>query len=335
MAPKRSNTDLQQDLYFRSPFCVVWEITDSCNLSCVHCRASCENSQKIRRNRVVEELVLDYVLKEKVFVVNLSGGEPLLHPEIVQITDFLTTQGVWVGISTNGLVWGKFARRLCDVGLRYIQVSVDGPANIHNHIRGNPLSYNKAIETLLSAKSLGLKTQINTVISRLTAPFLEDMYNLAEQVDASLHFRRFIPTGRGLENKKIMLAKDEHHLLIDKMIELQNRGRVDIDIEDPLIITAKPVIDKTAIGCSAGVTQIGISTSGDIYPCIFFRMAVGNITDKSFSEIWNHSEILKALRCRSIQPCSECVFSRNCGGCRACATAYDKEDPYCLGPIRY
>lgn len=314
---------------FRAPFTVVWEVTDSCNLSCLHCRTGCEGPGPVRRNEAVEQVVERYLVREQVFVVNLSGGEPLLHDGIVDLVRRLSGHGVRVGLSTNGLLWPRLARDLVAAGLAYVQVSIDGPEPVHRRIRGAPGAYEAAVSAVRSARKLGLRTQVNTVLTTASIPHLEAMYVLVASLGADWHLRRFIPTGSGRRNSALLPDPAGHVELLRQLLAMRERGGVDIDIEDPLVTRLLPRDQRPAIGCGAGSTQLGISMDGDIYPCIFFRTPVGNVLRHDLDAIWRTDALLASMRTRDTPACRGCALAASCGGCRACAPDAFGDDPLC------
>lgn len=314
---------------FRSPLTLVWEITDSCNLACVHCRAACDGLRAVRRDEAVESYLLDYVAREKVFVVNISGGEPLLHPDLAGIVARLTADGVHVGVSTNGFLWPRNSERLIAAGLRYVQISLDGPPEVHNRIRRNPQAYDAAIAGLRDARRHGIRTQMNTVLSRLSAPHLDWIYALASELEVQLHVRRFIPVGTGKVNRELIPGPEEHLALIRRLVELQSRGAVQMDIEEPLTARLLPAGERPQMGCGAGTTQIGIAMNGDIFPCIFFRHPIGNVLREGLDAAWPGDPLLESIRDRDTAACSNCHLAAACGGCRACAPTPFADDPLC------
>lgn len=314
---------------FRSPFTLVWEITDSCNLACLHCRSACDGIKSVRRNRLVEARVLDYVVRERVFVVNLSGGEPLLHPDILDLTSHLSGRGVQVGVSTNGFLWSRLGEGLVQAGLEYVQVSLDGPESVHNRIRGNRHAFTVALSALESARRMGIRAQMNTVLSALVVPHLEEMYELARDLGVALHVRRFIPTGTGERNQQLIPGPEEHMKLLQRLVGLWRRGEVNMDIEAPLAALVLRPDERPAMGCGAGTTQIGISMDGDVYPCIFLRAALGNLLKRDLDDIWRGSRLLQNIRDRDTVACSQCSLADACGGCRACAPTPYQDDPLC------
>lgn len=317
---------------FRAPLTMVWEITDSCNLACLHCRTTCDGPGEVRRNQDVERFVEAYVERQRVFVVNLSGGEPLLHPGVVDLVGRLTRCGAQVGLSTNGLVWSRLASELAAAGLAYVQVSIDGPEPVHRQIRGHPGAYEAAVDAVRSARALGLRAQINTVLTSVCVPHLEALYELAASLDAVWHVRRFIPTGTGLRNPELAPSPHDHARLLRRLLKLQRQGAVDMDIEDPLNVRLRPRDQRPALGCGAGSTQLGISMNGDVYPCIFFRRPIANVLRDDLDAVWCGDALLESIRTRDNPACRDCSLAASCGGCRACAGEPFGDDPLCPGP---
>jgi AdoMet-dependent heme synthase len=313
---------------FISPFCVVWEITDTCNLNCKHCRAS-RIKGNVRRNEIVEEIVLQELIKNRVLVVNISGGEPLLHPKCIEYVKYFSDNGIFVGLSTNGILFPKYGKELKDANIGFVQFSLDGSPEIHNTLRGRKDAFEKSIIAAKYAKDLGIKTQFNTVLTSTNLKCIDYLVNIGEKYGIELHFRRFVPVGFGKENQQLIPDKDEYKEAIVKLLRLQNEKELQILIEEPLISLWSKGENTPQIGCGAGITQLGIDTDGNTYPCIFYRTSVGNILESKLSDIWNNSELLNTLRSRNYGECKACKLKDSCGACNACTPNLLGNDIFC------
>ncbi len=306
-----------------SPISVVWEITNNCNYKCPHCRAfqKYEKENIENENKIIEELI-----KSRVFVVNISGGEPLLNPRVFEIARKLTDNNIYVIISTNGYFYKKYRKQILKSGIKMVQVSLDGPKELHEKFRGVENSYEKALEALIIAKEDGLRTQMNVTITQENLNTLEWNYEKAKEIGVNkVFYRRVVPYGKAKINSYVLPDKKIYYEKIKKLAALNSKD-LQVLIDDPILNVLLNHNNQNYLACSAGINNLGISSNGDVFPCIFLREKVGNLMEESLKNIWNHSEILKNLRQRKINQCGSCKFQFSCGGCRAFSGIYEKDE---------
>jgi AdoMet-dependent heme synthase len=312
---------------------VAWEVTSACNLSCAYCRASA--SPKPSKDELSTEEALSFIdqVAELSPMLIMSGGEPLLRPDIFTLIRHATEKGLRVSLATNGTtLTPDLVDEIKASGVRRVSVSLDGASpEVHDSSRGKGTFHRtmKGIEFLRPK----IEFQINMTITRRNLRQAKAMMDLAEDIGAKgLHFFFLVPTGRGREDDLIS-AEDQEALL--KQISDES-GRRDIEIQ----VTCAPQYariagpGKRAGGCLAGISFVFVSKKGEVYPCGYLPLLAGNIREKSFPEIWNASEAFKALRERSLKgKCGDCAFRLKCGGCRARAFSqtgdYLGSDPLC------
>lgn len=311
----------------KSPVAVVWEITNNCNFMCPHCRAYMAPSED---ENAIEERILSEIIKNDVISVNLSGGEPLLNKRVTELVNRLSERNIDVGISSNGWLFEQKSEELIKNGLCFLQVSVDGTREQHDKFRGVEGAFDRAINALRIARKYGIRTQMNVTITSQNLNTL--MYNieLAKKLDIDrIFFRRVVPVGKGDVNRYVLPEKEKYLKTITKISKLQIPN-LDIAIDDPILTVMKKEseIELNSIGCTAGIKSLGISSKGDVYPCIFLREKLGNITEMDLAQIWDNSKLLKKLRNRDIGKCGACKYKFICGGCRA-FSGIDNKDEMC------
>ena len=310
----------------KSPIACVWEITNRCNFKCPHCRAfeySCHENAECE-NEIIRQLV-----KNSIISVNISGGEPLLNPRVLDIIRKLSLNGIDVGISTNGYLYWSKAEELNAAGISFVQVSVDGPEEIHDKFRGKKGAYENAIKSLLVAKDLGHFTQMNTTITAVNYKYIFDNILLAEKIGVNrIFFRRIVSEGLAKNNDKLIPNKKDYFEVLKKLIvyKYNKNSSVHISIDDPIIsILDKNRYSTSSVCCSAGITSLGIDSNGNVYPCIFARTNIGNLLENDLGEIWRESVILEKLRNRDISECGGCEYKYSCGGCRGASGLFEKD----------
>ena len=309
-------------LNLKSPISVVWEITNNCNFKCPHCRAYEEFTID---DEQIENKIIDELIKNDSLTVNISGGEPLLNPRIFEIIQRLSNANMYVGISTNGWLYKEKRKKLLEAGLKFIQVSLDGDKMLHEKFRGVEGSYERAVDTLKQAKKDGLFTQMNVTITSENLKTLEWNYNKALEIGVDkILYRRVVSAGKAVENDYIIPNKKEYIDTIQKLIKLDN-SKLIVAVDDPIIYAIQDIESDEKLGCAAGIKSVGISSNGDIYPCIFLREKLGNITKDNLEELWQNNEILNKLRNKDINECGKCKYKFSCGGCRAASGIFEKD----------
>ncbi len=339
----------------KAPRIIAWEITRSCNLSCAHCRAAAEFGH------YHGELSLDQIkatIDDIVTITNpiiiLTGGEPLMRPDIWEIADYAWEKGAMPVIGTNAtLITEEIAQKMVEHRIPRISVSVDFPtAEEHDKFRGIEGCFDDTINGIKIAKAHGIGVQINTTVTKLNHTRLEEMHALALElgVDA-FHIFMLVPTGRGEDLREVELTPDEYENALVWAYERQKTSplhfkptdspqyyriiRQKAKEEGREVNAAEYGLDAMTRGCLGGITFCFISHTGDVQPCGYFDMQLGNVKEQPFSQIWTESNVFNDLRDYSKLKgkCGACEFRGVCGGCRARALAntgdYMQEEPYC------
>jgi radical SAM protein with 4Fe4S-binding SPASM domain len=314
---------------------IAWETTAACNLSCSYCRASA--SPDPDPDELSTEEALAFIEQAAPYrpMLILSGGEPLLRPDVFRLARAAADMGIRVSLATNGtLLSPEVADRIVNAGIGRVSISLDGAsAERHDLLRGNG-SFRRA---MLGIECLRGKVdfQINFTVSRKNQDQVTDVLRLAERLGAkALHFFFLVPTGRGRE-EDVISALDQEKLLemIDRQTEA-TRLEVQVTCAPQYAWISRPKEGKgRAGGCLAGRSFVFLSRIGDVYPCGYLPLRTGSIREKSFGEIWERSPVLLALRARDLKgKCGGCSYREVCGGCRARAFAEGDlmgSDPLC------
>jgi radical SAM protein len=184
------------------PFIAIWEVTQACDLACVHCRACAQplRSPLELSTREAERLI-DEIAAMQVPVFVLTGGDPLKRPDIYRLVEYATLRGVRASLSPSAtpLLTRQALAELKRRGLARLAVSLDGSnAEIHDAFRGVSGSYGRTLDAVRWARELGLPVQINTTITRRNLADFDAMVRLPETLDIVLWSVFFlVPTGRG------------------------------------------------------------------------------------------------------------------------------------------
>lgn len=323
---------------------VAWETTSACNLSCSYCRASASPTPEQDELSTSEALdFIDEIAPLHPMLI-LSGGEPLLRPDIFLLARHAVDRGMRVSLATNGtLLTPEVAEKLSSSGVTRISISLDGASpERHDAARGSG-SFEKALKGIESLKGR-IDFQINFTVTNRNDGEVLAIFDLAERLKAkALHFFFLVPTGRGRDEDLISSERQE------ELLRLIDEERYKRSIETQ--VTCAPQFARIARastgkgagtgigrkksgGCLAGTSFVFVSRKGDVYPCGYLPVRAGGIREKKFMEIWEQSPVFMALRERNLKgSCGSCSFRRACGGCRARAFAltgdYLESDPLC------
>jgi AdoMet-dependent heme synthase len=350
----------------QTPFIVIWEVTQACDLACVHCRASAQS----RRNPLelsteeAKKLIAEVAaLRAPVFV--LTGGDPLKRPDIYQLVEYATACGVRTSLtpSATPLLTREALVRLRDCGLARLAISLDGPtAEIHDAFRRVPGSYDWTLRAVRWAHEIGLPAQINTTITRHNLGQLDDIIALLETLDIVLWSVFFlVPTGRGQSidlisaeefeqvfeklyqtsrrvkfDIKSTEAQHYRRFLLQKRTEARRSGQADAAMAKVFGATSADGIGRAPRGINEGKGFVFISHLGEVFPSGFLPVSAGNVRKHSLAELYRHSPLFVTLRdSANLQgKCGICEYREVCGGSRARAYAVTgnmfAEEPNCV-----
>jgi len=276
---------------------------------------------------------------------NVTGGEPCLRPDFYEILILIKDIGAKAYILSNGtLIDREKARLLKNLDVSGVQISIEGPQEIHDSLRGKE-SFLSSLNGIRQLVDAGIMVTLNTTLSKVNAPYLVEVKKLAHELGAQrFGFSRLVPYGIGSSLLDKMLLKEEVSTLYHNMFD-ESINSLEVVSGDPLVSQMyddKPSGGNIALGgCAAGISGLTILPDGTITPCRRMPIAIGNIRVDSLREIWATSSVLEALRNRALYKgkCGACDRWSTCRGCRAIAYAYSKstgngdflaEDPQCF-----
>ena len=349
-----------------APFLVVWDYTYRCNLRCKHCYIDAGMPRK-EMSYPEKVKALDILADTGVASIALSGGEPLLGEGIFDIIKRGKDYGIHMSLATNGtLITKEVAEKLAKIGLDYVQISLDSPdPKIHDSFRGVPGAFNRTIRGIKNALEAGLTVEVAMTVTRFNVDQVNPMLNFLKELGVPLfmHFN-FIPTGRGKDIVNMDIDPDTREQILRDLVKKSYQGfpvkamstapqyariaiqfSIEKEKESTLItghfyqFTGSRRVQEIAEfigGCGAGRAYIALEPNGDIQPCVFMPIKIGNILKDNFRDLWIHNEILNKLRNRDILTgkCGSCPYRYICGGCRARAYAYFGDylapDPGCI-----
>jgi heme b synthase len=361
MTTEINNRSEQRDLLIPKLHLVAWEITRSCNLYCAHCRGSA-SSTSYSGELTTDECfrLVDQILEVGKPIIILTGGEPLVRSDVLQIAKYAVNKGLRVVMGTNGtLITEEMAWKLKEVPISRLGISLDFPvAELQDEFRGQIGAFDAVMAGIANARKAGIEVQINSTITKLNVNYLEELLTLTLKVGAvAFHPFMLVPTGRGKGLESVELPPEQYektlHWIYDKQLELgdrfffkptdaphylrvvKQRQKQEQKNETKVSHGHNPANTITR-GCLAGVGFCFVSYQGKIKGCGYLDVEAGDIRKESFSEVWANSPLFSQLRDLSNLKgkCGVCEYKRICGGCRARAYEatgdYLEAEPYCI-----
>ena len=343
---------------------VIWNLVRRCNLTCKHCysvSADHDFPGELDTSEVFN--VMQDLKAFRVPVLILSGGEPLLRPDLFDIAQRAKEMGFYVGLSTNGtLIDATTIHRIVDIGFDYVGISLDGRRDTHDRFRRRAGAFDASMGALRLCRDAGVKVGVRFTLTRdnyADLPWLLAMIE-AEGID-KFYLSHLNYAGRGNVNRQDdahhAMTRDAMDLLYDVCWDCQQRGvhkefvtgNNDADgvyflhwVRRRFPMRASYIRAKLAQwgGNASGVNVANIDNLGNVHPDTYWwDYNLGNVRQRPFSEIWRDvsDPIMAGLKAspRVIKGrCGECAYFSICGGntrTRARQLTGDpwEEDPGC------
>ncbi|HJW65364.1 MAG TPA: radical SAM protein [Candidatus Bathyarchaeia archaeon] len=342
------------------PLVVSWNVTRKCNLACSHCyiNAAKDELQGELNTEEAKRLIdqISYVSRP---LLILSGGEPLLRADIYDLIQYGADKGLRMGLGSNGsLINQEVAKNLKAAGVKTVSISLDSRnPEKHDEFRGVKGSWQKAVEAITALRQNGVLVQVNTTVTQQNHNEIDEIMSLAEELGVeNFHLFFLVPTGRGTKITDISPAMYEGMIKSTFAKTGKHRLNVRPSCAPQFMRIAKNMgldMRQWIRGCIAGLYYCRIYPNGDITPCPYLPVKLGNVREKTFGEIWFGSEVFRNLRDFDTLKgkCGACEYRSLCGGCRARAYGlssdfidfcgdlhepaelkgdYLKEDPWCV-----
>ena len=329
-----------------SPKWIAWEITRRCNLRCVHCRSSSQLEVEGHPDFSLDEAkrVLDDIRSYASPVVVLSGGEPLLRPDVFDIARYGTALGLRMCLATNGsLVTADTCRQITESGIRMVSLSLDGStAAVHDDFRNQPGAFDGVMNAIRLFNAHNIDFLVNSSFTKRNQDEAPKIHQLVKSLGATAWYLfMIVPTGRGEEIMAELIPPDEYEAMLNWHYDMEKE-------EDELLVrpTCAPQYYRVVLqrakqegerfkrrtlkfstggskGCLAGQLICMIDVDGNVLPCSYFPLPAGNIRTQSFREIWEESPLFLEMRdfAGYKDHCGRCEYLNVCGGCRARAWA--------------
>jgi len=331
-------------------FHVQWHITNLCNLRCRHCYQDDFSRNRdldwTGLQRISQNILTTLQTWERRATIHLTGGEPLLKPELFLLLDDLD-QNPWVeelGVITNGLFLDSRAIENFSSlpKLKKLKISLDGAKSETNDTLRQEGVFEKVMEALGRIRQHErFEIILMFTVMKRNYQDLESYVHLCQHLGVNgMILERFIPWGRGKEILNEVLDKDQWAEVVETLLEFVS---LKPDKDSPLPFQAFQMsfrngeTELLGAPCVIGTDGLCIMPEGTVYPCRRFPVPIGNLMNHSLDDLWEKSELLQVLRRKEALKgkCGICEFEE-CRGCRSLALAltgdYLAEDPHCCYP---
>ena len=309
---------------FMEKHVLQWHITHKCNLRCLHCYQ--EDYKQDLNFEEIRKVFFDYLdfLKKNKFKghINITGGEPFLHPDFFKVISMFEENNITFGILTNGtLLNEEKAQKLSSYKkLSFVQISLDGTRRMHDEIRGKG-NFKKAVRGIRLLNKYNIQSMVAFTAHKKNIHKLKAVIRLAKREKVKVFWAdRLIPTN----SYEDMLNTDEFmemaRLLHKESIKAKESKRcvTDVRVNRALMFLGG---SNTIYHCSAGTNLLTILANGDLLPCRRMPIVIGNTLVNSINELCENSSTIKKLKKKEIpKECSKCYKSDKCRGGLKCLT---------------
>ena len=322
--------------YDESPFLAIWEITQSCDLACKHCRAAAQPIPHPDELTHEEgKALIDQIADMHIPIFVFTGGDPMKRKDVFDLIRYASGKGVHVAVtpSATPLLTRDAIFKLKEAGLMRLGISLDGSTpEIHDTFRGLPGAYARTIQAIEWANEAGIPIQVHSTISRHNAQDLDGLCNLFEKLAIVMWNVFFlVPVGRGQLDD--LLSGEEFEQVFGKIYELSQRVSFQIKTTEAMHYRryliqhnleerkmgnghghpsglglaayepGTPTTDAKSRTASWTTRRVNdgkgfmfISHVGNVYPSGFLPIHAGNIRETPLADIYRNSSIFKALR---------------------------------------
>jgi radical SAM protein with 4Fe4S-binding SPASM domain len=363
---------------FARPYVVSWNLTYRCNLACEHCYLDAGPKPLVGTEnfadrselgteecfRVIDEIA---TFAPECLTI-LTGGEPLLRRDILEIVQRAAERELWVVVGTNGVrITENVAKRLADAGARGLSLSLDALDPVrHDRFRMVRGAWHNTVEGAEILNRTGLPFIVQTTAGSHNLGELDAIADFAHDRLAAKVWNLYflVPTGRGQFMSDMTPAQYDEVLASLYRIQQKYKGRMLVNAKcaphyiKTVLENAAAEAERTptdgesapaswpgssairvysggAGGCPAGTHYMGIRPNGDVTPCPYLPVFAGSLRKSSLADLWSSSELFSGIRRRSSLGgrCGACEMNAQCGGCRARAYGMTgdlmAEDPLC------
>lgn len=322
---------------------ISWNTTNQCNMYCDHCYRDAGAKADQELTTAEARKLLAEIAEAGFRIMIFSGGEPFMRADIFELLDYARQLGLRPVMGSNGtMITPEVAARLRQAGTMGVGISLDSCDRAkHDKLRQMQGAWDGALQGMANCREAGVPFQIHTTVMEWNQNEVEQLTDLAVELGAVAHHIFFlVPTGRATSIEQESLRAVEYERLIRRIMKKQQEVAIEIKptcAPHFMRIGKQMGMDlRFSKGCLAGTSYCIISPRGDVQPCAYLNIPLGNVREQSFVKIWQDNPVLQRLRTGELGGrCGGCDFEETCGGCRARAYFYSDgdymaEEPWCL-----
>jgi len=328
----------------QTPYMIDWAITNRCNLNCLHCRGMAKDelsSETILR-------VTSEIPSLKPRWVIIEGGEPFLRQELFKILKTFYEHNIKMYLISNGMLLDEdLVRRLAELNVN-LMISIDGADKENYEKIRKGASFEKLKKSVAIANEYGILDSCPMTIGKHNYHQIGKLFKFAEGIGyKKITFLGLKPCK---EYETYVLNGEEYKKFFFSVIKNQKDYQMDVYVDEPFFM---PFLEEHDIDYSPNpengiiVPDVSrcifgeymfIETNGDVKPCTFAPVTIGNVNERGLNEIWKNmqdSELIKSVKDFSTRknPCKECKYLHECGGCRSrtfnLTGSWRESDPSC------
>jgi radical SAM protein with 4Fe4S-binding SPASM domain len=319
----------------------VWELTLACNARCTHCGSDAGRPRDDELTTDEALGVIDQLADLGCRSITFSGGEPLLRHDWPELTRAVVLRGVRAELITNGLLAAERADDIARAGFHAVNVSIDGPREVHDEIRGVAGGYDRLMSGARALSGRGVRLGAVTQINRRNVGLLSEIRDSLEPAGIQgWQLQLTMRHGRAAQRENdLCLSPDELPGLEQVILDLKSRsGDFPIQVADNIgyMSRREPVLRSDPgrpgrfwTGCQAGLTVVGLTSHGKVRGCLSLPEAFeepASVRDRPLADIWRDEAAFSYTRrfhpSRLDGPCAGCPFGTHCrGGCTSLAVA--------------
>jgi len=317
------------------------ELTLRCNENCIHCGSKCSQFSNVKElsleqyKKILDDVKQDFDVSK--FMLNITGGEPLLRKDFFEIMDYANKLGYIWGMTSNAtLIDDSVAEKLRKSGMRTISVSIDGLPDTHDRLRGKKGAFDEAIRGIKALIDNGgfEHIQVTTVVNHRNIGELDELFDMLCGIDIdSWRVINIEPIGRANEHPELVLSPDEYRYMFNYIKNKRLEGYpVCYGCSHFLGLDYERTVRDWYFLCNAGLYTASITSSGDIIACLDIErrpeLVQGNILNDNFKDVWTNK--FSTFRRNLSDDNEKC---RNCDECRFChggafhSWNFDKNEP--------
>lgn len=305
------------------PYLVALNLTKRCNLKCDHCYLDATTKAGGGSDELSTEecfRLIDQIAEvNKGCLLVITGGEPLVRPDILDIARHAVGLGFIVVFGTNGmLINDRMAKTLVEIGVMGVGISIDSlDPDKHDQFRGVPGAFASALAGIEACKRNGLQFQVHFSAQPMNYQELPAVVEWAHTLGARvLNVFFMVCTGRGEELTDITPQQDQYKDMLVRARCAPHFKRLAYE-KDP----NSPLTKATGYmggGCLAGTNYARVTPNGELTPCPYMPLSAGNVRETSFVDLWERSDVFNSFRYPQLKgKCGDCEYTDICGGCRA------------------